>query len=71
MMKNNQIELFYFSGIAFLIGIPFRFYIEKKIRKLGGFNKLNERQKYIYRQWRQVGGIFIFAGIITFIFYLI
>ena len=69
-VNNNQIEFLYFSIAVFLIGVPFRFFIEKKINKLGGFLNLNERQKYIYRQWRQVSGLFIFSGIITFLLYI-
>ena len=61
----KDLFLFQFGFILLLFGGVFRFFIEKKIRKLGGEAGFSEKQKYVYRHWRQLGGLGIFFGLFS------
>ena len=61
----KDLFLFQFGFILLLFGGVFRFFIEKKIRKLGGEAGFSEKQKYIYRQFRHGGSVSILLGIFS------
>lgn len=62
-----KLTLILTGATMLLIGVPFRIYIERKIDSKGQFKDFSEKDKYIYRQWKQFGNTLIYGGLLCFI----
>jgi hypothetical protein len=63
VIEDTFLMIFGFFLVFF--GSAFRFYIEWKIKMLGGFTQLSEKNKYVYRQFRHGGSVSILLGILS------